>query len=70
MQDFPGDYRCIKNEDSARLSKMELTWHATENLQAVKQIIEVFSTLEIEMHKGDDMIKVETKLIRPQVEQN
>ncbi|KAJ0178316.1 hypothetical protein K1T71_006139 [Dendrolimus kikuchii] len=68
--DFPGEYRCIKHEDSARLSKMELTWHATNNLQPIKQVIEVFSTLQIEMHKGDDMVKVETKLVRPRVSQS
>lgn len=45
---------------------MELTWNATEDLPAVTQVIEVFSTLQVVMHKGDDMVKVETKLVRPQ----
>lgn len=44
---------------------MELVWQATESLPSVKQVIEVFSILEVEMHKGDDMVKVETKLVRP-----
>ncbi|XP_049873989.1 DIS3-like exonuclease 2 [Pectinophora gossypiella] len=64
--DFPGDYKCIKNDKGVKLSKMELTWRATDNLPEVAQIIEVFSILQVEMHKGDDMVKVETKLVRPQ----
>lgn len=49
-----------------KLSKMELTWHATDSLPQVKQVLGVFSTLQIEMHKGDDMVKVEIKLVRPE----
>lgn len=45
---------------------MKLTWKQIDNTPSVTQIIEVFSILEIEMHKGDDMVKVETKLVRPQ----
>ncbi|XP_038223584.1 DIS3-like exonuclease 2 [Zerene cesonia] len=63
--DFPGEYKCIKNDAGMKLSKMELTWHATDNLPQVKQIISVFTTIQVEMHKGDDMVKVETKLVRP-----
>ncbi|XP_023936722.1 DIS3-like exonuclease 2 [Bicyclus anynana] len=64
--DFPGEYKCIKNEAGAKLSKMELKWHKTDSSPQVEQVIEVFSLLQIEMHKGDDMVKVETKLVRPQ----
>ncbi|KAG7296075.1 hypothetical protein JYU34_021171 [Plutella xylostella] len=63
--DFPGEYNCIKNDAGAKLSKMELTWNATKTSPAVKQVIEVFSILQVEMHKGDEMVKVETKLVRP-----
>lgn len=45
---------------------MELTWKETEDLPQVKQTIEVFSILKVELIKGDDMVKVETKLVRPQ----
>ncbi|KAG6442299.1 hypothetical protein O3G_MSEX002185 [Manduca sexta] len=64
--DFPGEYRCIKNEGGDKLSKMELTWHATGDLPKLKQVIEVFSILKTELHKGEDILKVETKLKRPQ----
>nr|XP_026500035.1 DIS3-like exonuclease 2 [Vanessa tameamea] len=63
--DFPGDYKCIKNDAGIKLSKMELTWNAIEDLPTIIQVIEVFSILQVEMHKGDDMVKVETKLVRP-----
>ncbi|CAF4908510.1 unnamed protein product [Pieris macdunnoughi] len=63
--DFPGKYEHIVNEAGSKLSKMELTWNATETLPQVKQVISVFSTLKVEMHKGDDMVKVEVKLVRP-----
>lgn len=45
---------------------MEVTWHATDRLPVTMQIIQIFSILKVEMHKGDDMVKVETKLVRPQ----
>ncbi|CAG9793841.1 unnamed protein product [Diatraea saccharalis] len=64
--DFPGEYLCIKNEAGAKLSKMELTWKPVDHLPEIKQTIEVFSILKIELVKGDDMVKVETKLVRPQ----
>lgn len=64
LQDFPGEYRCVKNDAGSKLSKMELTWRA-EGLAPIKQVVEVFSILKIEMHKGDDMVKVETKLVKP-----
>ncbi|CAH2091180.1 unnamed protein product [Euphydryas editha] len=64
--DFPGEFKCIKNDAGKKLSKMELTWNATDDLPIVTQVIEVFSTIQVEMHKGDDMVKVETKLVRPQ----
>ncbi|RVE41812.1 hypothetical protein evm_013534 [Chilo suppressalis] len=63
---FPGEYKCIKNEAGARLSKMELTWKPAEHLTEIKQTIEVFSILKVELVKGDDMVKVECKLVRPQ----
>ncbi|XP_022829805.1 DIS3-like exonuclease 2 [Spodoptera litura] len=62
--DFPGKYQCIKN-DCAKLSKMEITWNAVNNLPQVKQVIQVFSILQVELYRGDDMVKVETKLVRP-----
>lgn len=65
--EFPGDYKCITHEAGIKLSKMELTWHPTQDLQATKQVIEVFSTILVELHKGDDIVKVETRLVRPQV---
>ncbi|XP_039755674.1 DIS3-like exonuclease 2 [Pararge aegeria] len=64
--DFPGTYKCIKNDLGAKLSKMEVKWDKTDKLPAVEEVIEVFSILKVEMHKGDDMVKVETKLVRPQ----
>ncbi|KAI5645417.1 RNB domain-containing protein [Phthorimaea operculella] len=64
--DFPGDYLCIKNESSGRMSKMQLTWKEENGKPQVTQVIEVFSILQVEMHKGDEMVKVETKLVRPQ----
>lgn len=66
FQDFPGKFEHIVNEAALKLSKMELTWNATETLPQVKQVISVFSTLRVEMHKGDDMVKVEVKLVRPE----
>ncbi|XP_041987302.1 DIS3-like exonuclease 2 [Aricia agestis] len=63
--DFPGECKCIKNDAGLKLSKMEISWKTTEDLPCVKQVIEVFSILEVEMLKGDDMVKVETKLKRP-----
>ncbi|XP_050352062.1 DIS3-like exonuclease 2 [Nymphalis io] len=63
--DFPGEYKCIKNDAGIKLSKMELTWNAVEDSPAITQVIEVFSILQVEMHKGDDMVKVETKLVKP-----
>lgn len=66
LQDFPGEFKCIKNDAGLKLSKMELTWNAIDGLPVTTQIIEVFSILKVEMHKCDDMIKVETKLVRPQ----
>ncbi|XP_034831220.1 DIS3-like exonuclease 2 isoform X1 [Maniola hyperantus] len=65
--DFPGEHRCIKNDAGAKLSKMKLKWHSNDKSPAVEQVIEVFSILQVEMHKGDDMVKVETKLVRPKV---
>ncbi|XP_028170176.1 DIS3-like exonuclease 2 [Ostrinia furnacalis] len=66
--DFPGEYKCIKNDAGAKLSKMELTWKISDDLPEIKQTIEVFSILKVELIKGDDntMVKVETKLARPQ----
>ncbi|XP_032520425.2 DIS3-like exonuclease 2 [Danaus plexippus] len=63
--DFPGEFLCVKNDAGVRLSKMELTWNETDTLPSVKQVIEVFSLLQVELYKGDDMLKVETKLVRP-----
>ncbi|VVD04314.1 unnamed protein product [Leptidea sinapis] len=63
--DFPGEFKCIKNDAGLKLSQMELTWHATDKSPEVKQCICVFSTLKVEMHKGDEMVKIETKLVRP-----
>lgn len=65
FQDFPGDYKCITNDASAKMSKMEITWHAKDDLPEVTQALELFSSINVEMHKGDDMIKIETRLIRP-----
>lgn len=65
FQDFPGEFLCVKNDAGVRLSKMELTWNETDTLPSVKQVIEVFSLLQVELYKGDDMLKVETKLVRP-----
>lgn len=44
---------------------MELMWHAVGELPQVKQVIAVFSILSVQLYKGDDMAKVETKLKRP-----
>lgn len=66
LQEFPGEYKCIKNDAGLKLSKMELTWKETDSLLVTTQVVEVFSILKVEMHKCDDMIKVETKLVRPQ----
>lgn len=44
---------------------MELTWNAINGLPEVKQVIQVFSILQVELYRGDDMVKVETKLVRP-----
>lgn len=63
--DFPGQYKCIKNEAGMKLSKMELTWQATDDLPQINQLIEVFSILQVELNRDDDMVKVETKLVRP-----
>ncbi|XP_059053998.1 DIS3-like exonuclease 2 [Achroia grisella] len=63
--DFPGQYKCIKNDAGTKLSKMELTWHATANLPEITQVIGVFSILQVELNRDDDMVKVETKLVRP-----
>jgi hypothetical protein len=43
---------------------MELTWKTGNAL--IKQTVEVFSILMVELFKGDDMVKVETKLVMPQ----
>ncbi|XP_026731380.1 DIS3-like exonuclease 2 [Trichoplusia ni] len=64
--DFPGKFQCIKNEGCTRLSKMELTWNAVNDLPEIKQVIQVFSILQVELYRGDEMTKVETKLVRPQ----
>lgn len=64
--DFPGEYECIKSDAGIKLSKMKLTWMKSDDLPNITQMIEVFSLLQIEMHKGDDLVKVETKLVRPQ----
>lgn len=64
--DFPGEFKCIKNEAGSKLSKMELTWKLPGNLPPIKQTIEVFSVLQVELVKGDDMVKVESKLVIPQ----
>ncbi|XP_068618239.1 DIS3-like exonuclease 2 [Battus philenor] len=63
--DFPGDHTCIKNDAGVKLSKMELLWKATENLPVVKQVIEVFSIIKVELNRDEDMVKVDTKLVRP-----
>lgn len=64
FQDFPGKYQCIKN-DCAKLSKMEIIWNAVNDSPPVKQVIQVFSILQVELYRGDEMVKVETKLVRP-----
>ncbi|XP_053606591.1 DIS3-like exonuclease 2 [Plodia interpunctella] len=64
--DFPGVYECIKNDAGSKLSKMQLTWKATESSPEIKQLIEVFSILHVELYRDDDMVKVEIKLVRPQ----
>lgn len=45
---------------------MELKWKPVNELPETKQVIGVFSIIQVEMHKGDDMVKIETKLVRPQ----
>lgn len=45
---------------------MELTWNAVNDLPEIKQVIQVFSILQVELYRGDEMTKVETKLVRPQ----
>ncbi|KPI97407.1 DIS3-like exonuclease 2 [Papilio xuthus] len=63
--DFPGEHKCIKNDAGIKLSKMELLWKATDTLPDVKQVIEVFSIVEVELNRDEDMVKVDTKLVRP-----
>ncbi|XP_021207163.2 DIS3-like exonuclease 2 [Bombyx mori] len=64
--DFPGEYKCIRHEELAKLARMELKWKPVNELPETKQVIGVFSIVQVEMHKGDDMVKIETKLVRPQ----
>lgn len=45
---------------------MVLTWAAENGLPEVEQVIQVFSILQVELYRGDDMVKVETKLVKPQ----
>ncbi|XP_014368974.2 DIS3-like exonuclease 2 [Papilio machaon] len=63
--DFPGEHKCIKNDAGIKLSKMELLWKATDTLPDIKQVIEVFSIVEVELNRDEDMVKVDTKLVRP-----
>ncbi|CAK1586212.1 unnamed protein product [Parnassius mnemosyne] len=63
--DFPGEHKCIKNEAGTKLSKMELVWKATKNAPLIKQVIEVFSIVKVELNRDEDMVKVDTKLVRP-----
>ncbi|XP_073947319.1 DIS3-like exonuclease 2 [Choristoneura fumiferana] len=65
--DFPGDFKCVKNDAGAKLSRMEIDWKKKDVPDAppVKQVIEVFSIVKIEMTKGNDLVKVETKLVTP-----
>ncbi|XP_063382511.1 DIS3-like exonuclease 2 [Cydia fagiglandana] len=69
--DFPGDFKCVKNDAGAKLSRMEVLWHngkdAPPDAPHIKQVIEVFSIVKIEMHKGNEMVKVETRLVKPEV---
>lgn len=65
FQDFPGKYERIKNEAGSKLSKMEVTWNATKFHPSIKQVIEVFSIVKVEMYK-DEMSKVGMRLVRPQ----
>lgn len=44
---------------------MELLWKATDTLPEVQQVIEVFSIVEVELNRDEDMVKVDTKLVRP-----
>lgn len=44
---------------------MELLWKAQDNLPEIKQVIEVFSIVKVELIRDEDMIKVETKLVKP-----
>ncbi|KOB73283.1 putative exosome complex exonuclease RRP44 [Operophtera brumata] len=65
--DFPGEFNCIKHEcGSIKMSRMEITWRAEDNIPESKQVIEVFSILQVHLHKADDMVKIETKLVRQQ----
>ncbi|XP_013190876.2 DIS3-like exonuclease 2 [Amyelois transitella] len=64
--DFPGEFECVKNDAGTKLSKMELVWNKTESSPKIKQVIEVFSILNVELYRDDDMVKVEIKLVRPQ----
>ncbi|KAI8426374.1 hypothetical protein MSG28_005223 [Choristoneura fumiferana] len=67
IDDFPGDFKCVKNDAGAKLSRMEIDWKKKDVPDAppVKQVIEVFSIVKIEMTKGNDLVKVETKLVTP-----
>ncbi|KAI8426370.1 hypothetical protein MSG28_005223 [Choristoneura fumiferana] len=55
--DFPGDFKCVKNDAGAKLSRMEIDWKKKDVPDAppVKQVIEVFSIVKIEMTKGNDL---------------
>lgn len=64
--DFPGKYLCIKHEDSAKLSKMQLTWDAVDDSPQITQMIQIFSVLQVELYKDEDLGKIDTKLVRPQ----
>ncbi|CAB3251543.1 unnamed protein product [Arctia plantaginis] len=64
--DFPGKYMCIKNKGGTKLSKMELTWNAVNQLPEITQVIQVFSILMVELYKDDDLGKIDIKLVRPQ----
>ncbi|XP_072947788.1 DIS3-like exonuclease 2 [Epargyreus clarus] len=63
--DFPGKYERIKSEAGSRLAKMEVTWFANNNKPILKQVIEVFSIVKVEMYR-DEMGKVNMRLIRPE----
>lgn len=66
FQDFPGKYLCIKNKGGTKLSKMELTWNAVNQLPEITQVIQVFSILMVELYKDEDLGKIDIKLVRPQ----